>query len=107
MSATAPFTPAVLTVEHPQWCTTSKCRPTPDWDADGTGFVNHVAHLPVADGLRVLVMQGETLSSQGELLEQAPVVIVVEGARQELTAAHAGRLADALTRTAVVAGGAR
>lgn len=109
MSATTPFTPAVLTVEHPSWCATAECRPTPDWDADGTGFVNHVAHLLDADGLVVLVMQGETLSAQGEVLERDPVVIVVEGVGggQELNAGRAARLADALARATALARGVR
>jgi hypothetical protein len=105
---TTSITPAVLTVAHPSWCTTADCRPTPDWDRDGTGFVNHAVALLDADELRVLVMQGETISPQGEVIERDPVVVLVDGVGdRELTADLAAQLADAVARAAAVAGGAR
>ena len=94
--STTPFTPAVLAVAHPDWCAVSECRPTPDWSADGVGFVAHV-------------VQGETISPQGFVLEQHGTAVIVEGTGfdRELTPEQAARLAAAIARAAAVAGGAR
>ena len=61
------------------------------------GFVAHYARLLDVDGLLVEVLQGETISPQGDVLEQDPIVILCEGAGggRELTANQAMQLADA------------
>jgi hypothetical protein len=102
--STTNITPAVLAVAHPLWCTVAECRPTPDWSADDVGFVAH--HLTVldVDGLRLEVVQGETISAQGEVLEQDRAVVLVESVPDELTPEQASRLAEALFRAAAVAG---
>jgi hypothetical protein len=104
--STTNITPAVLAVAHPEWCTVSECRPTPDWDRDGTGFVAHHSRLLDADGLIVEVAQGETISPQGEVIEQDPIIVRVDAIPDELNAGQASRLAAALVRAAV-GGGAR
>jgi hypothetical protein len=105
--STTNFTPAVLAVAHPSWCTVAACRPTPDWDHAGTGFVAHHLTLLDSDGLLVEVVAGETVSPQGEVLEQDPAVVQIAAGWEELTPERATRLADALLRAAAIAGGAR
>ena len=106
--STTPFTPAVLAVAHPDWCTDTECRPTPDWGIDGLGFIAHHARLLDADALIVYVVQGESVTPQGEVFDQDAPVVQIEGAGwRELTPEQAARLADALVRAAAVAGGAR
>ncbi len=103
--STTSITPAVLAVAHPSWCDTATCAATPDWEYDGTGFVSHHARLLDVDGLIVEIVQGETVSPQGEVVDQDPIVVQVEGAGWcELTPPQASRLAAALVRAAAVAG---
>jgi hypothetical protein len=106
---TTPFTPAVLAVAHPSWCDSAACRPTPDWDHDGTGFVAHHAQQLDVDDLLVEIAEGETVSPQGAVLEVDPLVILVEGAGggRELTPDQAAQLASAAARAATTADGAR
>jgi hypothetical protein len=102
--STTPCTPAVLAVAHPSWCAVAECRATPDWDADGTGFVAHHARVLDLDGLIVELVQGEGISPQGEVIDQDPIAVLVEGAGwREMTPDLANRLAGA----AAVAGGSR
>jgi hypothetical protein len=107
--STTLFTSAVLTVAHPDWCTVAECRPTPDWGHDGVGFVAHVGRFLDADGVTVDVVQGESVTAQGEVFDQDPPAVIVEGTGfdRELTPAQASRLAEAISRAASVAGGAR
>lgn len=96
------------TVDHPLWCDTSTCMATPDWECDGTGFVGHHGRVLDVDGLVVEIVQGDTVSAQGELLERDPIAVQVGGAGwRELTPAQAERLAAALVRAAAVARGVR
>jgi hypothetical protein len=108
--STTNITPAVLTAAHPSWCDTAACAATPDWDRDGLGFVAHHLTLLDAAALFVEIAQGETISPQGAVLEQDPILVRVEGASRgrELTADQAAQLASAISRAAAaIAGGAR
>ena len=57
-------------VADPEWCYSAACTATPDWGSDGTGFVAHHARLLDTDGLIVKVVQGETISPQGDVLSR-------------------------------------
>lgn len=106
--STTSITPAVLAVAHPDWCASAECRATPDWDANGVGFVAHHARLLDVDGLVVELVQGEGISPQGEVVDRDPIAVLVEGAGWlEMPPALAVRLADALVLAAAIAGGAR
>ena len=54
--------------------------------ATGPGSFALHARLPNADGLIVEVAQGATISLQGDVLEQDPIVVRVDAVPDELSA---------------------
>jgi hypothetical protein len=108
VTATTPFTAAVLAVVHPDWCDPALCMATADWDHEGTGFVGHRGRFFDVDELTVELVQGEKVSPQGYVSDCDPIAVQVEGVEwRDMAPALAERLAAAIGRAVAAAGGAR
>lgn len=93
-----------LATAHPSWCDPRLCTATVNWHGDGSTFVVHEAVLLLEGRHRVDVSQAVTLNKAGAVAEaEPPAVRVVAPCDGYMTAAMAGKVAEALTLAAVLA----
>jgi hypothetical protein len=99
--------PTVTALVHPDWCDHAACSQM-DWDHDGTVLVVHRAVLLEEGDLLVEVVQSDEICVHGDVVDSEPAFVRLGGlGGPELTAKVAAQLAEAITRAAITAGGAR